>query len=155
MIQRSARRGTSPFREYLLRRFRLYSSPSLHAGSTKWDFQLVPAAEHVPNVFLGPATQIACYSRLEHCVVKYDNTLLRRFRWPAPGRNLAIGINLYATQDPYRLHEAVRVDHMLEACLEHGNRHSWLRSDVIATSDALSKYVCSFLRNWLCNSNLA
>ncbi|KAK0243242.1 hypothetical protein EDD85DRAFT_814381 [Armillaria nabsnona] len=141
MIQRSARRGTFPFREYLRRRFRFYSSPSSHADSTKWDFQLVPTAEHVPNVSLGPATQIACYSRLDHYAVKYDNTLLRRFRWPAPGRNLAIGANLYATQHPYRLHEAVRVDHMLEACLEHGNRHSWLRSDVIATSEALSKLV--------------
>ncbi|PBK66991.1 hypothetical protein ARMSODRAFT_1086388 [Armillaria solidipes] len=143
MIQPSARRGTRvcPFHEYLRRRFRFHSSPGSHADSRRWDFQLVPAVEHVPNVFLGPATQVACYSRLDHYVVKYDNTLLRRFRWPAPGRNLAIGAKLYAAQDPYRLHEAVRVDHMLEACLEHGNRHSWLKSDVIATSEALSKLI--------------
>ncbi|KAG7447621.1 uncharacterized protein BT62DRAFT_930632 [Guyanagaster necrorhizus] len=142
MIQPSARRGTRifPFHEHLRRRFRFYSRPSSY-DEERWDFQLVPAAEHVPNVFLGPATQVACYSRLDHSVVKYDKTLLRRFRWPAPGRNLAIGSKLYAAQDPCRLHEAVRVDHMLEACLNHGNRNSWLKSDVIATCEALSKLI--------------
>ncbi|KAK0461684.1 uncharacterized protein EV420DRAFT_1639978 [Desarmillaria tabescens] len=122
------------------RRFRFYSSPGLH-DERRWDFQLVPAAEHVSNVFLGPATQVACYSRLDNSLVKYDKTLLRRFRWPAPGRNLTIGAKHYAAQDPYRLHEPVRVDHMLEACLEHGNHYSWLKSDVIATCEALSKVI--------------
>ncbi|KAK0230311.1 hypothetical protein IW262DRAFT_1453211 [Armillaria fumosa] len=143
MIRPSARRGTRvfPFHEYLRGLFRFYSSQSTQHDSKGWDFQLVPPAEHVPNVFLGPATQVACYSRLDHSFVKYDNTLLRQFRRPAPGKDLGIGVELYTAQDPYRLHEAVRIDHMLEACLEHGNRHSWLRSDVIATSEALSKLV--------------
>ncbi|KAK0206973.1 hypothetical protein DFS33DRAFT_635343 [Desarmillaria ectypa] len=118
-------RGTRifPFHEHLHRRFRFYSSSGSH-NEKRWDFQLVPAAEHVPNVFLGPVTQVACYSRLDNSVVKYDNTLLRRFRWPAPGRNLTFGAKLYAAQDA-----------------SHGNRHSWLKSDVIATCEALSKLI--------------
>ena len=106
-------------------------------------------APSLPIPQFGTPRQIACYSRSSVYKHRPNSTIsLRRFVEPALGTNLKEGMDLFYSRPKKilkQIHKRMRLDSLMEACVNDRVRVGFLKADVVTTKQAIVRCVLPIL----------